>query len=704
VILLFLTAVVLSQNASTLSFSEREGSTFPGALQGRERVDVDLSDLPKGVTIYRAVFRPGRDDAQAFGTRKGGVKVTVAGSEQPLPLLGPRFQSFDVTEAVRSALEKGEVRFSMVEFPGYRPIQSRLDVTSSARARNKIPRVTNLTARHRAGQTILTWTEVDPPPSESLTYGAWRLLPTDTPVRYRIYRSEVPFTFATVGRAELVDEVRPRTAWDPDFQGVSPKDDAVVPRYVVEEGKSPVAPGTGIYVHNPKTAGKAYYAVSAAVNGEEDLSLFTVANSAEDPIEETVGPGEPVLQRVVTPPSFSYVDGPTLYYFVRWEAGATSNLPSRPFDYLVAIPPKKIEPAPVGLHLHCWGGSFESGYGWWYDAAQGAILISTNQIPYDWWTGYHEANGTWKAWKEGVVRDTTQTRVMAFLDWAESRWKIDRTRVFTAGMSMGGSGSPSLALRRASQVAWCVSWVGVHTPARSPQFKGSYERVYGALDWKLPFQDGKTTAFEYFDDTAFVRSRVREDAPLLCLANGKNDGAIGWAQARDFWKALQESRQPHVFVWGQGGHGQRALLPGPSPNERELGVDVRVDRSLPAFTNCSLDGNPGNGNPDDGEAHGQSNLFLYWDPVSADEAGKWEMVLHLNDKAPQDHCTVDVTPRRRQKFRPPAGTMVSWTNGSLAEGKVLQSGETTVDELGLFTIPKMTVTRPGNRLTIQVKQ
>ena len=30
------------------------------------------------------------------------------------------------------------------------------------------------------------------------------------------------------------------------------------------------------------------------------------------------------------------------------------------------------------------------GYGWWYNAEQGAFLLAPNQDPYDWWTGYHE--------------------------------------------------------------------------------------------------------------------------------------------------------------------------------------------------------------------------------------------------------------------------------------------------------------------------
>jgi len=53
----------------------------------------------------------------------------------------------------------------------------------------------------------------------------------------------------------------------------------------------PVAPGTGNYAHNPKVAGKACYAVSVAVNGEENLSSFDAGNSTPKAIEETVGLG-----------------------------------------------------------------------------------------------------------------------------------------------------------------------------------------------------------------------------------------------------------------------------------------------------------------------------------------------------------------------------------------------------------------------------
>src|SRR5205823_6049685 len=82
---------------------------------------------------------------------------------------------------------------------------------------------------------------------------------------------------------------------------------------------------------------------------------------------------------------------------------------------------------------------------------------------------------------------------------------------------------------------------------------------------------------------------------------------------------------------------------------RELGIDVRLDRTLPAFTRCSLDDNPGDGSPESGAGEGQSNLYLTWETSGdsvVDEVGRWSLMLRLGKQAPKDGCTVDVTPRR----------------------------------------------------------
>jgi hypothetical protein len=233
--------------------------------------------------------------------------------------------------------------------------------------------------------------------------------------------------------------------------------------------------------------------------------------------------------------------------------------------------------------------------------------------------------------------------------------------------------------------------------------KESYEQVYGLLAWQLKYQDGRTPAFTYFNDNWFLRQDPGRETPLICFSNGKNDTNIGWPQALDFWKALQETRRPHVFVWGLEGHGQRALLAGPRRSERELSLDVRLDRTLPAFSNSSLDDNPGNGDLKDGALAGQSNLYLYWsDTTITDEPARWAMDLLVSADAPKDSCTVDVTPRRCQRFKPRPGAKLVWANTALATAKVVDSGEALVDRWGLVTVPKVVVSRQGNRLSLRL--
>jgi pimeloyl-ACP methyl ester carboxylesterase len=567
--------------------------------------------------------------------------------------------------------------------------------------------VSQLSARHRAGQTFLTWQETAVPIThDAMTVQEFKetqaRLEREQLVRYRIYRSTRPIT--SLKGLEPLAEVPPLTCWNADYYGAGPKPADKMLRYVVEDGKKPLPPGTGIYVHNPQRAERAYYAVTVSLNGEENTSVGA-ANTLQAPVEETVGPGLPVLQRSVKLQSFQHVERPTLHYYVRWETPPTSNVPGKPFDYVVAIPSTLAKPAPVGIHMHAWGGSLNNDYGWWYNAEKGAILLASNQVPYDWWTGYHEWLGTSRPlktkddWAKGVVRPYSQRRLLSFLDWMATEWEVDLTRTFAAGNSMGGSGSLMLALRFPERIAWAISWVGVHVPGKSPQFKSSYEEVYGKPEWGVQFEDG-TPVWDYFSDVWYLHRYPERDVGFITFSNGKNDGAIGWPQAVEFYRALQETRQPHLFVWGQEGHGQRATMPY-AGGERVMPIAIRTNQSLPAFTHCSLDNNPGNGDPETGDAAGQINFYLYWDTESiVDRADRWEMTVGLIDQAPQDDATVDMTPRRRQQFKAQPGERLMWTNVSLGTKKTLQSGTIVVDKKGLVTLEKVLIGKKKNRITI----
>ena len=686
-------------------------------------VTFDLSAIGKA-QVYRARIHVKRP-VFSGQKREALAKVSVTAADKPLPLAGPRYKSFDASQAVAAALKTGRTLTLKIEsLPGWDGKTIRLEVAWAGKAPAAGPAVSNLKARHRRGQTILTFDEFDPPVTATkLTIAELRdarkkLAAAAKKITYRIYRCSRPISAKTIGQAVLIDEIGPLTCWNGEYYGIYPKKDKPALRYVVEDGKAPVRPAVGIYAHNPPKADKAWYAVTVAVNGTEDLDKLGGGNTA-GPIEETVGPGEPILQRTENPAKFMYHSKPTLRYYVRWEAPPRANVPSRPFDYLLAVPDKVKWPAPICMAFHCWGGSLNGGYGWWYNRPPATtLLLATNQIPYDWWTGYHEAKGTWKSWSAGVVRSYTQKRYDAFFDWVCANYRVDRTRTIAGGNSMGGSGAPVYATHRPGRVAWVSSWVGVHTPAGTPHFLGSYELCYGRLDWKLRHESGQT-AFQHFDDAAWIRNHPEISMPLICFGNGKDDGGIGWPQALAYFRALQEARQPHVFRWALGGHGVRATLPGPGASGSTLPLDVRTDQSLPALTKCSIDGDPGTGrklaspaarktpdgrvrkDPYDGDPSGYANRWLYWETGTiVDKADRWEMTVKLMPNTPADKCTVYVTPRRLQQFKCPPGRTFAWTNTPLGGAEAIQSGKVTADKWGLVTLEKVQIAKAGNRLQV----
>src|SRR5207244_12460861 len=102
-----------------------------------------------------------------------------------------------------------------------------------------------------------------------------------------------------------------------------------------------------------------------------------------------------------------------------------------------------------------------------------------------------------------------------------------------------------------------------------------------------------------------------------------------------------------------------------------------------------------------GDREGQSNLYLTWKSGTiVDKTDEWALEVQLIAGAPKDTCTVDLTARRCQQFKPAAGTRLVWSNMSRAQGKEIQSGRATVDAWGLVTLPQVMVGKGGNRLRV----
>jgi hypothetical protein len=101
----------------------------------------------------------------------------------------------------------------------------------------------------------------------------------------------------------------------------------------------------------------------------------------------------------------------------------------------------------------------------------------------------------------------------------------------------------------------------------------------------------------------------------------------------------------------------------------------------------------GNGDPKDGDLEGGINLGFDWKEVT-DEPAQWSMTL-VNELA-KEAMTVDVTPRRCQKFRPRPGSEWSWTTSTGGSGTV------AADPWGLVTVPKVVI-KPGTGTVLTIR-
>lgn len=726
----------LSASAAPLATHSFTNSTTAGThpstlVYSGDTITVDLSAIRNAV-VYRAIFTPNRRYTN-IGSYPGSTNamnsmIIKSSDEDVLQLLPPRYLFFDATAAVRDALAGGGTQLTLT-------VASRAGLAASGETLSlevmcdtplptSIEQVTQAAAVHRDGDTMITFKEVDSPiQSADITCETYNdiksQLDVDNTIRYRIYRSSTPITHAAdLETAELIDELPPLSCWNGRYHGRGNcTGDKEVPRFPVDD-LVPAEPETGIYVHRIREgkSGDGYYFISRAVDGAEDFSSVSTGANATEAVTEATGPGMVLERSTETPTSFRYVNFPTLHYYVRWESPPYHNLPSEPYNYLVAEPPAQdaVSPAPVDVALHCWGGSLNGGYGWWYRAEEGSLLLSTNQYPYDWWTAYHENYNTLKPFSEGTVQPFNQARILSFLyDFVTVRFNIDQQRILLSGSSMGGSGASMWGMRSGHIFSHIISWVGIHTPAESPHFLGSFEGVYGSQEWNTTYSNNSLerfgyevispqdniSAFDYWDTSRWLREHPATETPWISFANGKNDSGIGWPQAHEYVQALRETKRPFNFHWGQGGHGQRAQLIDGS--DRRCGLDFAKNQVQPVVLNSSLDNDVGE-SPETGDDEGQINRFIKWDPENTVETHSYlELSLWLIDSAPVDQTTMDIGFRRLSTLQSYPETRFHYENHNGSDS-VVNSGYVQADEFGLFILPGIQIAKgeKANRIIL----
>ena len=564
--------------------------------------------------------------------------------------------------------------------------------------------IVGLHISHANGQTFVSW---DPAGG-----GGWR---------YYVYRLNRPIrTESDLQAATMIAMLGDSTACDRRLSAIT----GTIYSYVVD-AQTELSPASGLLVYTPTVSGLAYYAVtSQGVALPENRRLSVNENTLENPIEELLGDPTLIYQRDV---SFG---GRVISVYSLFTTPvdtprfpAMSNRPGAVFDCGIVHTPG-VQPGLLLLKPHQRLGDF-------MNASAGTktpgeyVLALDDPLPNgenSFWFGYHPSYNSATINNptptSGVVVDYTFRRVKFTIDWALRTFPIDPGRVYAFGYSMGGIGSLEFALWMPERIAAVMSSMGkfdfsfLDEPVWSwfnpgHPMRATVDQMWGqvATDLKLP--DG-LGVFERMNLGWIVSQADARGVPPVIALNGKRDNVVGWAEKLPFYTAMQQHRHGGAFFWDNSDHYAQAMRRYWQPMvDPAYLYRFRSDRSYPAFTNCSLDDDPGTGVFASGDTIGTINGFMEWDTTLVDLPDMWQATLRMRSlyadgnitlPAP-DSCLADVTPNRVQRLTFTPGTSVPFSVRRMPDYAVIQSGLAPVDALGRPTALQVRIKKTGVLIT-----
>ena len=492
---------------------------------------------------------------------------------------------------------------------------------------------------------------------------------------------------------------------------------------------APLDSTQGLFVWTPDAAGLSGYAVTCQAAGQsEDLAITPGGNSLVLPVTEVPALPRPVYQRTLIGPGGAPADVYTLWTSDRDTPffPAMCNRPGEAYDLSVH---RGTAGGGLLVILHVHGGSF-------YLAQSGSGTPGEWQITVDdfirapavntFWFGYHEGYDIEASVDplppiSGTVTDYTARRTIFTLEWARRDLPVDTSRVYVAGGSMGAIGGVFLAMWRPDLIAAAMLVVPLFDfsfqsdPNPLCQFNEgagqrlTCDRLWGTVATGLRMEDG-TPVYDRLNAGFLARQLEARYVPPIIAFSGRNDVTLGWAEKIPFYRAMRESRAGGTFFWDNRSHVNTPTAGAWWPTQSYQYLYLyrfRTDLSFPALSNCSADGDPGDGNAADGDSIGTINGFVEWDSSILDEPGSWQVRLALRNlrtlwgtvNAPES-LMVDVTPRRLQAFTVSPGAAYAWKVSRSSDGATVQSDVAYADELGVLTMSGVKIYRAGSMLSV----
>jgi hypothetical protein len=554
--------------------------------------------------------------------------------------------------------------------------------------------VTGLRAEFRDGQVFLCWSE--PAGDHGGTFSA--------------YLSDRPITSDNLPRARrLASRIEAHSArdWWKDPATYFREEKTEPAGFVIREGAGTLDPAGGLFVHTVGAGepGKAYYAVTCSREGIEDSRIVPGENSLALPVEQRRMPVQPIW---LGPPGEKPAPGsaegrPAVLSLhgragsetVTWLAFGDAEIGWReglPFQFHAAPKAEYLQITPTD---RTWVGRTLSES--WDPRDHFSPAIDT------FWYGYNDRIYDREQMASGTPVNYTERRNLWILRWAQGYFRPDSARIVLEGGSMGGCGGLSWGLRHPELFIAVVADVPLVGYFGS-EWGGSEKRLTafcGPLD--RPDNEGALLRERMDSRTVLAEAAAKGiDLPLLHISNGRRDQSIPWKPNPRYYQALNASRQGFMAAWDNRDHA--TCMQDEDPwfrkwHDPQHLFRLSLKESFPAFSNYSLNGDPGEGDPEEGDTVGYMNFGLEWKDL-VDEPGRYEVTVFVAAGAPDLPATVDVTPRRVQRFRPDPGEEVLLIERA-PDGREVLRRSARADSFGKVTFAGFRIIAPeGNRLEI----
>lgn len=561
---------------------------------------------------------------------------------------------------------------------------------------------TNLAGFYSHGQVFLTWEES-----------------ADTTAYYKVYRSPLPITSgAELSEAEYLGLTNSASSLNHDLS----RHDGTDQFLVIGKGKPPLNGQTGLFVATTLADGAYYYAVTTVLKGNEIKQIVPGMNCLAEKIDETVATTQPVFQQTRTE-NYRPVEIYTSFISSKY-AGGKPLMNAAGFmanSFAVYRNGAVSGKHPLRIRFHGGGADFFNNI---VVTQQDEINLNPEcflpGLDHSAWWGANEhfnvfcSDSNLTPPTTGINYDFFQQQITRMINWAVLNLPVDSNRIYLEGSSLGSIGAYFYAIAYPERIAAVKINGGVFDLSfQDDQYPGctlnagNINRTDGDLQFGSVSSNLLSNAGYLFYDQVngnwMTNTFKEKDYPVFYSMNGKNDTIVGWTEKTIYYQSLNTSHIGGYYFWDERTHGGGS---GMVWNDDNFDIfRYSRDQAFPAFSNCSVNEDPGDGTAADGEDFGSVNGFLDWHESINDTEVMWSAGIFLHNLKLTDgsilyapeFCTVDVTPRRRQHFKPEAGDTLWWN--VVQNDMVIQSGM-QVYSGGLITISQVPVYREGIELNI----